>query len=183
MRAQKLARRACSALAVTALATLPALAEPTKLAAGDAFPPVEADSISGKHVMLPRDLHGAPFVVVFAFSQRAGAACARWSHALNTAVPRGVAIYAVADLSHVPGIFRGFAISGIRNEASPTEPEHRDHVLILTRANVWSQIVPSGSDDDAVIVAVDKAGTVSDIERRAFSDAVAGDLAKAVAPR
>jgi hypothetical protein len=46
-------------------------------------------------------------------------------------------------------------------------------VLLLTRANVWSQIVPSGSDDDAVIVAVDKTGTVTDIERRAFSDAAA----------
>jgi hypothetical protein len=54
-------------------------------------------------------------------------------------------------------------------------------VLLLTHANDWSHIVPNGSDDDAVIVAVDRTGTVADIERRAFSDAAAADVAKALA--
>ena len=96
------------------------------------------------------------------------------------ALPSDVAIYAVADLSRVPGLFRGFAISGIRHEASPTQPEHRDHVLLLTHGKAWSQIVPSGADDDAVIVAVDDKGTVTDIERRPFSDAAAVDVAKKI---
>jgi hypothetical protein len=180
MSIETVVRQAWSALAIAVLATLPALADPAKLAVGDAFPTVEADSVSGTHVVLRSDGHGAPFVAIFGFSQKAGEASAQWSHALYKALPPGVEIYAVADLSHVPGLFRGFAVSGIRKEAAPTRPEHRDHVLLLTRANPWSHIVPSGSDDDAVIVAVDKSGLVIDIERRAFSDAAAGDIAKAV---
>ncbi len=165
------------------LVTLPAIADPAKLAMGDAFPPMEADSVAGTHVALPRDRRGAPFVAIFGFSRKAGEATARWSHALYKALPPGVAIYAVADLSRVPGLFRGFAISGIRREASPAQPEHRDHVLLLTHANVWSQIVPSGSDDDPVIVAIDQTGTVTDIERRAFSDAAATDVAETLTNR
>jgi len=91
-----------------------------------------------------------------------------------------IAIYAVADLTKVPGLFRGFAVSGIRHDASPTQPEHRDRVLLLTHRNVWSQVVPSGSDDDAVIVAADRNGIVTDIERRAFSDTAAADIAKTI---
>jgi hypothetical protein len=163
------------------LVTATALADPAKLTAGSAFPPVEADSVAGTHVVLPDDCRGTAFVAIFAFSQKAGDAAAQWSHALYKALPLDVAVYAVADLSHVPGLFRGFAVSGIRHDASPTQPEHRDHVLLLTRRNNWSQIVPSGSDDDAVIVAVDRAGIVTDIERRAFTEAAAADLAKAIA--
>jgi hypothetical protein len=165
-------------LLAAALATLPAIADPAKLATGDAFPPLEADSISGTHVDLPGDRHGAPFVAIFGFSQKAGEASAQWSQALAKALPPEVAIYAVADLSRVPGLFRGFAISGIRHESAPAQPEYRDHLLLLTRPNVWSQLVPSGSEDDAAIVAVDKTGTVKDIERRAFSDAAAGEVAR-----
>jgi len=181
MRITTLVRQPWCALAIAVLATLPALGDPAKLAAGQAFPPVEAESTSGTHVVLPADAHGGPFVAIFGFSQKAGEASAKWSHALYGSLPSGVAIYAVADLSHVPGLFRGFAISGIRREASPAQPEHRDHVLILTHANVWSQIVPSGSDDDAVIVAVDKTGVITDIERRAFSSAAASEFAKSIA--
>jgi hypothetical protein len=167
------ARYASVSLAIALLVTGSTIAAPAKLAPGDAFTPLEADSVTGTHVSLPDDRHGAPFVAIFAFSQKAGDAAEQWSHALYHALPHDVAMYAVADLSRVPGLFRGLAISGIRHDASPGIPEHRDHVLLLTRANVWSQIVPSGSDDDAVIVAVDKTGTVTDIERRAFSDAAA----------
>jgi len=176
-------RYASAAIAVAMLVALPASADPAKLAVGDVFPPIEADSVAGTHVALARDRRGAPFVAIFSFSQRAGEASARWSHALYKALPPDVAIYAVADLSRVPGLFRGFAISGIRHEASPAQPEHRDHVLLLTHGNVWSQIVPSGSDDDAVIVAVDQTGTVTDIERRAFSDAAAIDVAQTITNR
>jgi hypothetical protein len=176
-------RYASAALAIAMVVTLPAIADPAKLAKGDAFPATEADSVAGTHVALPGDHRGAPFVAIFGFSRKAGEASARWSHALYKALPADIAIYAVADLSRVPGLFRGFAISGIRREASPEHPEHRDHVLLLTHGNIWSQVVPSGPDDDAVIVAVDQAGTVTDIERRAYSDAAASDVVKTLTNR
>jgi hypothetical protein len=176
-------RYASVALAVAMLVALPAIADSAKLAAGEVFPSIEADSIAGTHVALPSEHRAAPFVTIFSLSQKAGEASARWSHALFKALPPAVAIYAVADLSRVPGLFRGFAISGIRHEASPAQPEHRDHVLLLTHGNVWSQIVPDGSDDDVVIVAVDQTGRVTDIERRAFSDAAAIDVANTITNR
>jgi len=177
------ARCAGASLAVATLVTLAAFADPAKLAMGDPFPPVEADSVAGTHVALPGDRQGAAFVAIFAFSQKAGDAAAHWSHALYKTLPSDVAIFAVADLSHVPGLFRGFAVSGIRQEASPAQPEHGGHMLLLTHRNDWSQIVPSGSDDDAVIVAVDRTGTVTDIERRAFSDDAAIEVEKTIASR
>jgi hypothetical protein len=183
MRSRSLLRSACAAIAVALVATGPLAADPAKLAAGDPFPTVDAESVTGTHVALPVDTHGESFVVVFGFSQRAGEAAARWSHALYAALPPAVAVYAVADLSRVPGLFRGFAVSGIRREASPATPQHRDHVLLLLRANDWSKIVPSGSDDDAVIVAVDRTGAVADIERRAYSDVAANEVAKTVTNR
>jgi hypothetical protein len=181
MRSRWFASCALMALAVTLLVIAPAFADPVKLAAGDPFPPVVADSVAGTHVTLPGDRHGMPFIAIFGFSQKAGEASEQWSRALFKAVPPDVAIYAIADLSRVPGLFRGFAISGIRREASPAQPEHRDHVLLLTRGNFWSQIVPSGSDDDAVIVVVDRTGTVTDIERRPYSDAAVLDMTKSMA--
>jgi hypothetical protein len=183
MRMRSLAHHLWLLLVVAALATLPAFADAPKLAVGDAFATVDADSVAGGHVVLPADRHGAPFVAIFAFSQKAGEVSAKWSHALYHALPSSIAIYAVADLSHVPGLFRGFAFSGIRKETAPMEPHYREHVLLLTRGNVWSSIVPSGSDDDAVIVAVDSNGTITDIERRAFDDAAADDVAKRIANR
>jgi hypothetical protein len=177
------ARYVTGALALAVLVALPAIADPAKLVPGDVFPATEADSVAGTHVALPAGQRGTPFVAIFSFSRKAGEASARWSHALYKTLPPDVGVYAVADLSRVPGLFRGFAISGIRREASPAQPEHRDHVLLLTHANVWSQIVPSGSDDDAVIVAVDLTGTVTEIERRAYSDAAASDVAKTLASR
>jgi hypothetical protein len=180
MRVRWFARYASAVLIVALLAGGTATADPVQLAAGDAFPALEADSVAGTHVALPADRRGAAFVAIFGFSQKAGEAAAQWSHALYKALPPDVAVYAVADLSRVPGLFRGFAVSGIRREASPAQPEHRDHVLLLTRGNVWSQIVPSGSADDAVIVAVDQSGTVTDIERRAFTGAAAIEIAKKI---
>ena len=174
---------ALAAWCVFALATLgtrPALSAPAKLATGDVFPLVDADSISGTHVELPADTHGAPFVAIFGLSPKAGEASAKWSQALYNALPAGFPIYAIADLSRVPGLFRGFAISAIRKEAAPAKPEYRDHLLLLTRANGWSSIVPSGSNDDAVVVTVDKSGMVTAIERRAFSDGAAAEIAKTV---
>ncbi len=53
-------------------------------------------------------------------------------------------------------------------------------MLLLTGKNDWSQIVPSGSNDDAVIVEADGDGKVTMIVRRAYSDEAASDLAKAV---
>lgn len=172
---------ASASLAVTMLLTLAAPADPAKLTKGDPFPSLEAESVSGTPVALPGDRRGTPFVAIFGFSRKAGEATKRWSHALYKSLPRDVAIYAIADLSRVPGLFRGLAISGIRHEASPAQPEHGDHVLLLTHKNDWSQLVPSGSDDDAVIVAVGRTGTVTDIERRTFSDAAAGAVSKALA--
>jgi hypothetical protein len=150
------------ALFVASMAVLPAIAGPAKLAPGDPMVPIDADALSGTHSTLPADRAGMPFVAIFGFSQKGGDASARWSHAFVNVLPSRVAIYAIADLSRVPGLFRGFAVAGIRKQASPLQPEHRDHVLLLTRGNPWAQIVPGGSDDDAVIVAVDAAGILFD---------------------
>jgi hypothetical protein len=157
-----------------------ATAEPAKLTIGSPFPVLDADTLAGPRATLPADRHGAAFVAIFGFSRNAGEAAAKWSHALHTALPATIAVYAVADLSHVPGIVRGFAVAGIRNEASPVQPEHRDHVLLLTRANAWGQIVPPGAADDAVIVAVDDAGTVVDVERLAYDETSAAALARRI---
>jgi hypothetical protein len=180
MRRRSLRRYIHAGLAVATLAGAAALAAPAKLAAGDPFPILDTHSVTGTHVVLPAASHDVAFVAILAFSQKAGDESAKWSHALYKALPSDVGIYAVADLSHVPGLFRGFAIGGIKKQASPMQPEHRNHVLLLTAKNDWSQIVPSGSDDDAVIVEVDHDGKITTIVRRAFTDDAASDLAKAV---
>jgi hypothetical protein len=168
------------AATVAMLFTRPALADPAKLAPGAAFPTLEGDSVGGTHVTLPSDRRGAPFVVIFGFSQKGGDASTQWGEAIDKTFPN-VALYAVADLSRVPGLFRGFVVSAIRHEMSSASPEEREHLLLLTHGNVWSQIVPSGSDDDAVIVAVDKTGTVADIERRPYTSDAAAQVTKALA--
>ncbi len=153
---------------------------PPHLAAGDAFPLVDAQSLTGKVVRLPDDRKGRPFVAIFGFSRGSGDRIAQWSHTLHEKLAPSIAIYAVADLSHVPGLFRGFATGGIRKQASPLHPEHDQFVLIMTKSNPWQDIVPNGGGDDATIVAVDANGSVLDIERRPYTDADAARVAELV---
>ena len=44
-------------------------------------------------------------------------------------------------------------------------------------------LISAAFQDDAVIIAVDQTGTVTDIERRSFSDAAAIDVAKTLTTR
>ncbi len=149
------------------------LADPAKIAAGDAFPLVDAQSLTGTAVHLPADRQGRPFVAIFGFSRGSGDHIAQWSHTLHATLPSPVAVYGIADLSHVPGLFRGFAVSGIRKQASAEHPEHDQFVLLLTKANSWQDLVPAGAADDAVVVAVDAKGTVLEIERVPYSEVAA----------
>jgi hypothetical protein len=158
-----------------------ALADPAKLAVGDAFPALDGASPSGVRLTLPGERAGTPFVMLYANSQKGGDAIALWSHALYKALPASVAIVAVADLSGVPGLFRGFAINGIRKSAPPTQPQHRDQILIVTARNPMGGLVPPGNGDEAVIIAVDAANHIVDVERRTYNDASVDDVVKRLA--
>jgi hypothetical protein len=151
-------------------------ADTAKLAVGDAFPEIVGSSPAGERIELPGVRAGQPFVVLYANSQKGGDAIALWSHALFKALPATIAVFAIADLSGVPGLFRGFAIKGIRTSVPLTQPQHRDRILVVTARNPMGGLVPAGNGDDAVIIAVDGTGHVFDVERRAYNDAAIDDV-------
>jgi hypothetical protein len=164
-------------LALFATPATPTFADTAKLVAGDKLPVVDAQSLTGSAVRLPEDQKGRPFVAIFGFSRGSGDRIAQWSHTLHAVLPASIDVYAIADLSHVPGLFRGFAIRGIRKQASPIQPEHDRDVLLLIKSNQWQDLVPAGGEDDGVVVATDAAGTILAIERVPYSEAEARNIA------
>jgi hypothetical protein len=57
--------------------------------AASPFPRLEADSLGGRHVVLPDDAGGKPIVLVLGFARESEEALNTWAHKLLAAAERG----------------------------------------------------------------------------------------------
>jgi hypothetical protein len=127
---------------------------------GAALPHTEAETLTGKKIVLPDALNGHPAIVVIGFTKRSRSQTAAWATQLTKdygAEPR-LQRYSIAVLDDIPGLIRGMVISGIRRSV----PENQqDTFLILTHdAKPWRDLAAISAADDAYVILFDNTAHV-----------------------
>ena len=144
------------------------------------LPQLEADSLGGTHVVLPRDAAGKPLIVLLAFTKESEDQLKQWTRKLleNHAVA-GAAVYVVVVADKI--VF--FAKKGVRKsveEATVGSKEQRDNnVLITFNGAGWHDLVPPGDKATVGVVVCDSAGNVVYAKREPYNDANVADVEKA----
>ena len=132
-----------------------AIAVAVTIVLGAALPHTEAETLSGKKIVLPDALTGRPTIVVIGFTKRSQSQTAAWSTQLAKdygTEPR-LQRYSIAVLDDVPAFIRGMAISGIRRGVPK---EQQDNFIVLTHdAKPWRDIAGITNADDAYVILVD----------------------------
>lgn len=145
-----------------------------QLTAGIALPQLQAKTLSGEQVALPRDLKGHPALLVIGFSKAAADATRPWLEACRSSVaPQPAAsratCYDVRMLADVPWLFRGLVEMSMRS-GLPAELQH-NVLLVYSDNDAWRQRVAATDMNTAYVVACDKDGRVKGTAKGALVQA------------
>ncbi|HTJ25314.1 MAG TPA: hypothetical protein VMA36_04025 [Candidatus Limnocylindria bacterium] len=165
--------------ATTVLAAL-VFFESTVFASASTLPRLEADSLGGKHVVLPDDAGGKPIVLVLGFARESENALNTWAHKLLTAVGARAQIYVVIVADSGPFFTKRKVKKKIAGSALATQAQLENNILVTFRGEGWRDIAPPGPGKDAGIVVADASGQIVFAKREPYSDAALADAAKAV---
>jgi hypothetical protein len=168
-----------SRLAVLVLAITLCL-ENASFAQASALPRLEADSLGGKHVVLPDDADGKPIVLVLGFARESEDALSIWARKLVTAVGSRAQIYVVIVADSGPFFAKGKVRKKIATSALATQSQLQNHILVTFRGEVWRGLVPSGPGKDAGIVVTDRSGNIVFAKREPYSKTAFSEAAKTV---
>jgi hypothetical protein len=118
-------------------------------------PHTEADTLSGKKIVLPDAIRGHLAIFIVGFSRAGGEACTRWDKALRQQFGSGssVQIYNVAELQDAPKMVRGLIRRGMRKGVPADEQDF--FVLLYQDEEVWKQFAGFSAADDAYILLLD----------------------------
>lgn len=146
----------------------------------ETLPQLEADSLGGTHVVLPRDADGKSLVLLLAFTKESEGELKAWSRKLldnRTIANAAVYVIVVADKT----VF--FARKGVRKtveEATVGSKEQRDNnVLITFNGDGWRQLVPPGDKKTIGIVVCNPSGSIVLAKREPFDEANVSAVEKA----
>ena len=124
------------------------------------IPHTEAETLSGKKILLPEASSGHPAVFVVAFSRAGGDSSGRWVKQLrqDSTTDSNVQIYSMAELQDTPKIVRGV----IRHNLQGNIPQNeRDTFIVLYQDEVvWKKLAGFSDPNDAYILLVDSAGRI-----------------------
>ena len=127
---------------------------------GAAMPHTEAETLSGKKIVLPDAVNGHPTIVVMGFTKRSQSQTSAWSTHLTkdyAGEPR-LQRYSIAVLDDVPAFIRGIVTSSIRRGV-PTDQQ--DTFIILAHdAKPWRDLAAITNADDAYVVLFDESAHV-----------------------
>jgi hypothetical protein len=166
--------------AATVLAAL-VFFESTALASASTLPRLEADSLGGKHVVLPDDAGGKPIVLVLGFARESENALNTWAHKLLTTVGTRAQIYVVIVADSAPFFATKRKVKQkIAGSSLATQAQLENNILVTFRGEGWRDIAPPGPGKDAGIVVADGSGQIVFAKREPYSDAALADAAKAV---
>ena len=144
------------------------------------LPQLEADSLGGTHVVLPRDAAGKPLVLLLAFTKESEGALKDWSRQLlSSRVVASAAVYVVVVADKV--VF--FAHKNVRKtveDATVGTKEQRDNnVLITFNGAGWRELVPPGDKSTVGVVVCDPSGTIVYAKREPYNAANVAEVEKA----
>ncbi len=141
-------------LAALALAVSPTTAWPDPLAR------TEARTLDGCAFVVPDDLAAHVDILVVGFTRKAGSNTNAWTERLRRdfSPSHGYAVYPVAVLAGVPGLFRSFALNAIRESVPPAE--RGTFLIVDSDENAWRSLAGYRLPDDPYIIVLDRTGRV-----------------------
>ncbi len=124
------------------------------------MPASEAETLSGKKVVVAEAARGHRTVLVMGFSKDAGDGCNEWARALRAdSSLAGVPVYGGAMLAAAPGFIRGLIKSALRKSLSPAEQEQ--FLVLGADEAAWRAWFGVGDDKQPYVVVLDAAGKVA----------------------
>jgi hypothetical protein len=156
---------------------------PVVPALADTLPRLEADSLSGTHVVFPGDAAGKPLVLLIAFTKESQGDLTAWSRRLlDDHVGDRAALYVVAVADRTAGFARNHVRKIVEGAAIGTKDEDSSHVLITFNGAGWDGLVPPGDKKTAAVVVCDASGAILYAKREPFNNANVADVEKLAGP-
>jgi hypothetical protein len=137
-----------------------AIAVAVTIVLGAALPHTEAQTLSGKKIVLPDAVNGRPTIVVVGFSKRSQSQTTAWSTQLakDYGTEQRLQRYSIAVLDDVPGLIRGMVVSSIRRGVPK---EQQDTFVIITHdAKPWRDLAGVSNGDEAYVILFDNTAHV-----------------------
>jgi hypothetical protein len=126
---------------------------------GQTMPQTAGETLSGQTLTLAQAVRGQRVVLVAGFSRAGGQGTGAWVKAVQAdPALKGVAVWQVALLAGVPGIFRGAIRNGMK-KGMPEEQQSRFVVLAQDEA-AWRSYFGVTADDVPYVMLLDGAGKV-----------------------
>ena len=124
------------------------------------IPHTEAETLSGKKIVLPDAATGHPAVFIVGFSRAGGDSSGRWGKQLRQefTTDSNVQIYSVAELQDAPKIVRGMIRHSMRGNIP--QNEQGTFVVLYQDEDVWKKLADFSDPNDAYILLVDSAGRI-----------------------
>ena len=124
------------------------------------LPRLEAETLSGRRIVLPEDAKGRIGLLVFSFSRGAGDPARCWSETFaRIGMPDAdAASFGILMLGEVPRIIRGLVVAAIKR-GMPAAVHDRT-VKMFTDEDAWRARLGVQSADDPHLVLVDRAGRI-----------------------
>lgn len=136
---------------------------------GDMFPEFSGQTLTGISLTLPAAA-GADksAVLVFSFSRTAGRDARLWNEHLSRDFSNAIPAYGVVLLESAPKLFRGMAVSGMKN-SMPLSVQNRTIVLYRDE-EIWKQRLAVTDNKRAYVFLLGPSGNVCWVNSGAFSD-------------
>ena len=124
------------------------------------IPHTEAETLSGKKIVLPDAFTGHSAILVVGFSRSGGDSAGRWSKQIrqDLAGDKSVVIFSVAELEDAPKLARGLIRHGMRGGVP--QNEHDSFVLLYQDEDAWKELADFSDTNDAYVLLVDSAATI-----------------------
>ncbi|MEO6991693.1 MAG: hypothetical protein ABI346_06890 [Candidatus Baltobacteraceae bacterium] len=144
------------------------------------LPRLEADSLGGKHVVLPTDVAGKPLVLLLAYTPEAAADLKLWSRKLlDHHVVGGAVVYVAAVAVKTAFASRRHIRKMVEGAAVGSKEQIDDNVLVTFNGSGWLTLVPPGDKRAAGVIVCDAKGAIVYAKRLRFTTTDLADVERA----
>ncbi len=144
------------------------------------LPRLEADSLSGTHVVLPTDVAGKPLVLLLAFGKAAEGDVKAWSQQLlGPKAPQNTAVYIVVVADGHAFAGRRRILKQVAAAAGDAKEQVNGNVLVTFTGKGWRDLVSSSDKTATGLVVCDPRGEIVYAKQVRFNATNLSDVLKA----
>jgi hypothetical protein len=136
--------------------------------------------LDGTKVVLPDAAAGKPCIVVVGMSRGSADPTERWSTELAKREGDHAAVFSIALLDKVPGLFRGMVVRSLRKQYDLPDGKAPTYFLTSFDGTTLRQVAPTGKDDDPATYVFDAHGKLLASFRETYSEDALARVLKAV---